>query len=64
MMLFDGAKKRFCTFVQPPSPSWSMVNSPGRTGNFFRFFSSTLFTTGPVAVVGEDLLGCRSAEEA
>ena len=46
MMLDFGSKKRFCTFAQPPRPSWSMVNTPGRTGNFFRFFSSTLFTTG------------------
>ena len=37
-MLDFGSKKRFCTLSQPPSPSWSIVNWPGRTGNFFRFF--------------------------
>ncbi len=42
----SGSKKRFCTFAQPPRPSWSIVNSPGRTGNFLRFAFSTLFTTG------------------
>ncbi len=46
MMLFFGSKNRFCTFAQPPRPSWSIVKRPGRTGNFLRFAFSTLFTTG------------------
>ncbi len=46
MMLLLGSKNRFCTLSQPPSPSWSMVKSPVRTGNFFRFAFSTLSTTG------------------
>ena len=41
-----GSKNCFCTFFQPPRPGASIVNSPGRAGNFFRLRSSTLLTTG------------------
>jgi hypothetical protein len=46
MTLSRGSKNRFCTLAQPPRPSWSMVKSPGRVGNFFRFRCSTVLTTG------------------
>ena len=58
-----GSKKRFCTLSQPPSPSWSIVNWPGRAGNFFVSPASTLVDR-PVAVVGEDLLRRRRPQEA
>ena len=64
MMLFEGSKNRFCTFSQPPSPSWSIVNRPGLVGNFLRFAFSTLFMHRAVAVVGEHLLRARRAQEA
>ena len=54
----------FCTFVQPPSPSWSIVNCPGRTGNFFRLRLEHALHDRPVAPVGEDLLRRRRLQEA
>jgi hypothetical protein len=42
----SGSKKSFCTLSQPPSPSWSIANWPGRTGNFFRFLARTLLMIG------------------
>ena len=34
MTLDFGSKNRFWTFSQPPRPSSSIVNRPGRSGNF------------------------------
>ena len=45
-------------------PSWSIVNWPGRTGNFFLVRLEHALHDGAIAVVREDLLGRRRLEEA